>query len=55
MHDPAWTVLVAPLLRGEANPRSMTGLPRKDRDYIYRAVSHIESPVSVERTRKASC
>jgi hypothetical protein len=51
MYDPAWTVLVAPLLRGEANPRSLTRLPRKDRDYIYRAVSHIESPISVERTR----
>jgi hypothetical protein len=51
MRDSAWTVLIAPLLHGEANPRSLARLPRKDRDYIYRAVSHIGSPISVERTR----
>jgi hypothetical protein len=51
MHDSAWTVLVGPILRGEVEPRTLTRLPRRDRDYIYRMVSHIESPVSVERTQ----
>ena len=51
MRDSAWTALVAPLLRGEVNPRTLARLPRKDRDYIYRAVSQLNSPISVERTR----
>ena len=41
MHDPAWTVLVAPILRGEVEPRTLARLPRRERDYIYRVVSHL--------------
>jgi len=51
MHDSAWTVLATPVLRGEVNPNSLTRLPRRDRDYVYRMVSHVESPISVERTQ----
>lgn len=51
MRDSAWTVLVTPILRGEVNPRLLARLPRKDRDYAYRMVAHLESPIPVERTQ----
>jgi len=33
------------------NPKSLTRLPRRDRDYAYRMVAHLESPIPVERAQ----
>ena len=51
MQDPAWTALVGPVLHGEADPRSLARQPRRDRDYVYRVVAHLDSTVPVERTQ----
>ncbi len=52
MHDPAWTSFVAPIMNGSANPRTLAKLPRRDRNYVYRAVSHTNSPVTSEHLQR---
>lgn len=52
MHDPGWTSLVAPILRGSADPRSLAKLTRRDRDYIFRMVAHRDSPLPSERVQQ---
>ncbi len=51
MNESSWSELVTPVLRGDVNPRTLMRLPRRDRDYVYRMVSHMESPIPVERTQ----
>lgn len=52
MHDPGWTSLIEPVIRGSADPRALARLPRRDRDYTYRAVSHSESPLSADQLQR---
>lgn len=52
MHDPAWTALVGPIMHGEGNPQTLARLPRRDRDYIYRVVAHLDSPLSGETLQR---
>lgn len=51
MCDGSWSSLVTPMLRGDVNARSLANLPRRDRDYAYRVVSHPESPIPVVQTQ----
>jgi len=52
MHEPSWASLVAPMLSHSIDPHSLARLPRRDRDYAYRMVSHLESPISADQTQR---
>jgi len=52
MHEPSWASLVAPVLSHSVDPLSLARSPRRDRDYVYRMVSHLESPISADQTQR---
>lgn|GEM_PF-1759782 len=52
MHEPSWAALVAPVLSREVDPHALGRLPRRDRDYVYRMVSALESPVSADQAQR---
>lgn len=52
MAEPEWTSLAADLTHGRIRPTELARLPRPHRDYAYRMVAHLDSPIAVESTQR---
>lgn len=49
MLDPAWTQLATSVIHGHLAAGKLNRLPRRDRDYVYRVVANLDSPVTVDQ------
>lgn len=47
MRAPSWTALVSDVVHEHVTPAQLARLPRRDRDYVYRVVANLDSPVPV--------
>ena len=52
MRSPEWSSLVADVVHGHMASAQLARLPRRDRDYIYRVVSHLDSPISADQANR---